>query len=216
MCPGQGGRRSYTVTLGAMYTSSGAACVRYGSVVTRKRRRGHPSHRAAGCQLALGQDAWSFAYLGSTSRPQTERPGDTLGYLATESDPQFASPRCAPTKGAPSLAIVIRRLCARRILRGSQARASNSAVDTVLLAMSIAPRDPMPLGTDSIMPTLHGHSRGGSDPARNPNTANGLAVPDCILANPFRSARAVLRCPWPTPVSHQVAPVVDEARIQHA
>ena len=56
-----------------MYTSSDAACVHYGSVVTCERRRGRPSHRTAGCQDASGQDAWSFAYLGSTNHPKTVR-----------------------------------------------------------------------------------------------------------------------------------------------
>lgn len=209
-----------------MYTSSGAAVVRHGSVVTRHRRRVHAPHRATGCQHASGQSPWSFAYLGSTARPNPEHPGDRLGYLAIESDSQLASRRCTPTKYTPSLAIVIRCVCARRILRGLETGASTSVVDrhplprgikepAGLRGISLAPCNPMPLGTDSIMLTLHDRSRVGSGPAGNPNTATGLAVPSFILAYQCRPPRAELCCPWPSALSRRGALVVDEARIQH-
>lgn len=158
--------------------------------------------------------------------PNAECSVSRLGYLAIEDDPKIASPPCTPTKGTPDGVIVIRGLWASRILRRSQMGSSHSECSrhplstgieqpAGLLAMSLPPCNPMP-SSKSIRPTLHDRSRGGSGPAWIPNSANGFAVPFCLLANPFGSLGGVPNPPWTTRVPHQVASVADEARAHHA
>lgn len=74
---------------------------------------------------------------------------------------------------------------------------------------------PVPVGTGSIVPTLHRGAREGSGRTRGAHDAKRFAVPDGLLANQFRSSRAVLNSRWPAPTSCQVAPVVDEARLHY-
>jgi len=184
--------------------------------VTRGDRKRQPSTRGAR----------RIAHLGSANIPKTQGTVSRLDLFFVDDDPEFALPRPPSTKHLVSLAIIILCPRAREILRTSQvgivkqhyaghlppSRIKQSAG---LLDLSPTPCKSVPVGQCSNLPTLHGSVRGGPARTRNPNASNRSAVPDGLLAYPFRSPRAVLNSGWPIPMSRQVAPAADEARIQH-
>lgn len=217
MPPASGvGGVSTTGLPGPVYFVGAVTCARLGRFVTHGDGNQHPSTRGAR----------RVARLGSAKIPKTQGTVSRLDLLFVDDDPKFALPRRPSTKHLVSLAIIIRCLRAREILRTSQvgiveqhngghlppSRINQSAG---FLDLSLTLCKSRPAGRCSILPALHGGVGGGPAWTRNPNDSNRSAVPDGLLAYPFRPPRAALNSGWPIPVSRQVAPAADEARIQH-
>ena len=184
--------------------------------MTRGDRNRYPSTRGAR-RLAL---------LGPANIPKTQGGVGRLDLFFVDDDSKFALPRRSSTKHLASLAIIILCLRVREILRTSQVgiveqhfgghlSPSRIKQSAGLLDCPLTPCKSMPVGRCSNLPALHGSVRGGPARTRNPNASNRSAVPDGLLAHPFRSPRAVLNSEWPVPVSRQVAPAANEARTQH-
>ena len=184
--------------------------------MTRGDRNRHPSTRGAR----------RLARPGSANIPKTQGFVGRLDLFFVDDDPKFALPRRSSTKHLVSLAIIIRYLRAHEILRTSQVGIveqhfgghlppSRIKQSVGLLESLLTPCKSMPVGRCPNLPALHGSVRGGPARTRNPNASNMSAVPDGLLAHPFRSPRAVLNSEWLVPVWRQVALAADEARTQH-
>ena len=185
--PGVGGV-STTGLPGPVYFVGAVTCARLGRFVTHGDGNRQPSTRGAR----------RVARLGSANIPKTQ---GAVGRQAL-----FCSAR--EILRTSQVGIVEQHYAGH--LPPSRIKQSAGPLD-----LSLTPCKSRPVGRCSTLPALHGGVRGGPAWTRNPNASNRSAVPDGLLAHPFRSPRAVLNSGWPIPVSRQVAPAASEASVQH-
>lgn len=185
-------KSTLTSNAGACMLRGAAASARDGSVVTRGSRNGQLSGRGAGGQHASRRDARPIAGLRSAHIPKTEGAVSRLDLMCIDDASSFATPRRPSIKHLVRLAIIIRWLRVREILRisqvGSVAPHHGGHIPpwgieqpSMRLVTSPAPCMPMLVGRCSILPTLHGDVRGGPGRPRNPNGSNRSAGPDGLL-----------------------------------